>query len=286
MKGHCAMRKKQNSPRFHFTLIELLVVIAIIAILAGMLLPALNNARRAARAAACQGNIKQCGAAILHYALDNKDIIVPCNLILGGGKKYANRGFVYPGKINACPWTWWVLPYLAVKKWNLPSNGDYRYVTISKKYSRGIMQCPGITKIPLYKDNNGNEWDYRYISEISYGMPAFIGGGPDYDANGKNVKKFPMTFSKLKRPSERALLVDSVNSSAASKTADTSLLSTQGTFIVANPYNGWWYVSTKRHGGKTNIVFADGHVENVNRTRIYSELAKTYSGILFWAGAL
>lgn len=284
------MRKQTpNSPQTHFTLIELLIVVAIIAILAGMLLPALNNARRAARTAACQGNIKQCGAAILQYALDNKDIIVPCNLISGGGKKYVTRGFVYPGKINACPWTWWVLPYLAVKKWNLPSNGDYRYVTISKKYSRGIMQCPGISKIPTYKDNKGNEWAYRYISEISYGMPAFIGGGPDYNSNGDYVRKFPWTFSKLKRASERALLVDSVESSRATRTYDTSGDSTQGLYIVANIYSGKWYVSTKRHGGKTNVTFADGHVESVNRTRIYTELGKSYdskTGIMFWAGGL
>ena len=97
----CKNRKRPEKKRF--TLIELLVVIAIIAILAGMLMPALQGARERAQGMACLSNGKQLGMIYLYYAEDYKGYL-PCRDNLAGGFTPAGESISAKNWLDGVVW--------------------------------------------------------------------------------------------------------------------------------------------------------------------------------------
>lgn len=104
-----------------FTLIELLVVVALIAILAAMLLPALNSAREKGLEAACRGNLRQIGQALAMYANDYDDYIPHIYQLNSSSTpvdtwSYMLRGYIWSIKVYLCPGDYETVALYAKKK--------------------------------------------------------------------------------------------------------------------------------------------------------------------------
>ncbi len=214
--------------RRRFTLIELLVVIAIIAILASMLLPALNRAREKARSVSCISNLKQNGTTLTMYANDNQDTFP---------QLYVKQSGYQIGSITTSDEIRWY--------GFLYHNG---YSTDLK-----IPHCPSsVGEFPSSDKFNTD------VQAYSYGMVKW---------SNSESKSYRMNFQgsdgKTVSPSNRALAMDSTKTSG-SKWIPISMVEwgvqyegrTSTTMGAPGTTNGTGYM---RHGDTgVNTAFFDG----------------------------
>ena len=239
-------RKTGVVPHF-FTLIELLIVVAIIAILAGMLLPALNKARDKAMSISCLGNIRQNGSSAMHYSNDFNDYILPAETVYAGTNYPWQRNLVRLGYLSSAS-VW---------------GGKEVFEMVNPS---GIYRCPSVQISGALADV------WALWRACTYGQGNYIGGYVPNMSNASISNRYFSKFTEIrKRISEVAYFGEKSGISGASWT----------NFSITDDE----IRAGSRHSLAMNIYFIDGHAEKYQYSKIPNYTLDGIAAIQkpFWA---
>ena len=219
-----------------FTLIELLVVIAIIAILAGMLLPALGQVKEHSKYSQCAGNLRSQAMVFNTYSAQNNDYLVPCRYRTTEGSL---QDLIFTN----------VLYFAGLLDADSSANANFRGYPWGRRENRGnlLYRCPSQLYPPTM---------------VSYGVNSWL-GSTFTRANKQSPHQGGRTLAQISRPAVSPYVSDvsTKKTQAEERTSSSTAVAIYDPDCFVSAANGG--ISYRHPKRSTGMMYVDGHVEKI-----------------------